>query len=190
VEENRSAIIASQSLEVEGCPTASRQRSQSNEHLGPNFTDHSEISGSPQDRVGSMIFISYSPCMVKPVIVLPLMIESPVAGPITPGKIASPRHLSHSELIHTPLRNQCLATGARLNVHQRQTRWVAFRHDPSSSIEAKLLMPACKRSGFKASQTRFSKSCHPNDCNVDLYCDDMSEMFKRNSVQIAAYDPP
>jgi hypothetical protein len=44
--------------------------------------------------MGSMTYISFSASVVKPVIVFPTMMDFPVAGSITPGKIASPWHLN------------------------------------------------------------------------------------------------
>jgi hypothetical protein len=62
-------------------------------HFAPNFSAHSSISGSPQLRIGSMMCMSFSPSVVKPVIVLPAITDFPVAGSMTPGKIAPPWQL-------------------------------------------------------------------------------------------------
>ena len=62
-------------------------------HLAPNFTASSSTSGSPQDLTVPRIPITCSPSVVKPVMVLPEMIDLPVEASITPGKMAGPWQL-------------------------------------------------------------------------------------------------
>ena len=54
-------------------------------HLAPNFSAHSSMSGSFQLRRESMMCMSYSACVVKPVMVLPLTIDLLVVGSMMPG---------------------------------------------------------------------------------------------------------
>jgi hypothetical protein len=65
-------------------------------HLAPNFSAHSSIRGSFQLRMVSIRCISYSPSVVKPVMVFPTIIDLPVAWSITPGKSASPWQLDRA----------------------------------------------------------------------------------------------
>lgn len=53
-------------------------------HLAPCFSAVSSTSGSFQVLIVSMSFITSSPSEVKPVIVLPLMMDLPVDASITP----------------------------------------------------------------------------------------------------------
>lgn len=54
-------------------------------HLAPNFSAHSSMSGSFHFRRASMTCMSYSACVVKPVMVLPLTMDLLVVGSIMPG---------------------------------------------------------------------------------------------------------
>ena len=69
-------------------------------HVAPNRAAHSSTSGSCQVRRASMIPISSSACVVKPVMRLPLMMDVLVSGSRMPGKIAGPWHLFACYLIN------------------------------------------------------------------------------------------
>ena len=63
-----------------------------NLHLAPRFAAASSIIGSFHVLSVSMICMSYSPSVVKPVIDLPLAIGSPVFRSTIPGNTAAPWH--------------------------------------------------------------------------------------------------
>jgi hypothetical protein len=62
-------------------------------HLAPSSAAISSTSGSFHDLSVSISFITYSPSVVKPVMVLPLMIDLPVDASMIPPKRAGPWQL-------------------------------------------------------------------------------------------------